>query len=245
MDAKTVLILGATSDIARAVARRYAAPGRRLQLAGRDADELARLAADLRIRGDCEVSCHAFDALDPAAHAGLLAGLDPFPDTVICAVGMMADQAACDADPALADRVIRTNFNGPAHILALVAARFAAAGGGTIIGISSVAGDRGRGSNLVYGAAKAGFTAFLSGLRNRLCRRGVHVMTVKPGFVRTRMTAGMALPPALTASPEQVAAAIYRAQARRRDTIYVKPAWRPIMAVIRHIPEPLFKRLSL
>jgi short-subunit dehydrogenase len=118
-------------------------------------------------------------------------------------------------------------------------------GNGCIIAISSVAGERGRASNYVYGSAKAGLTAFLSGLRNRLARKGVSVMTVKPGFIATKMTDGMNLPPWLTAQPDEVAAAIYRAHRSGRDILYVRPIWRPIMAVIRYIPEVLFKRLSI
>ena len=111
--------------------------------------------------------------------------------------------------------------------------------------MSPVAGDRGRASNYCYGAAKAGFTTYLSGLRNRLAGKGVHVVAVKPGFVRTRMTQGMKLPPALTAEPDEVAATIVRAEARRSNIVYVRPVWRLIMLVIRHIPETVFKRLSL
>ena len=115
-----------------------------------------------------------------------------------------------------------------------------------IAGVSSVAGDRGRASNYAYGAAKAGFTAFLSGLRNRLAKQGVHVLTVKPGFVRTAMTMGMKLPPPITAAPDEVGAAIYRAaEQSRRNVIYVRPIWRLIMGIIVHIPESLFKKMKL
>jgi hypothetical protein len=118
-------------------------------------------------------------------------------------------------------------------------------GSGTIVGVSSVAGDRGRATNYVYGSAKAGFTAFLSGLRNRLAAAGVHVVTVKPGFVATRMTEGMKLPPALTAAPDEVARAVLTAVRQRRDTIYVRRIWWPMMVVIRLIPERIFKRMKL
>ncbi len=143
--------------------------------------------------------------------------------------------------------VMRTNFEGPALLLGLIAERFASRGRGTIIGVSSVAGDRGRGSNYIYGAAKAGLTAFLSGLRNRLAAAGVRVITVKPGFVRTSMTSGMKLPPMLTAEPEEVAKTIYAAAetGKGRDVLYVRRLWQPIMFAIRSIPEPIFKRLSL
>jgi short-subunit dehydrogenase len=138
---------------------------------------------------------------------------------------------------------MRTNFEAPSLLIADAAQRFAQRGSGIIVGISSVAGDRGRASNFVYGSAKAGFTAFLSGLRARHSRSGLRVVTVKPGFVATRMTAGIALPVALTAQPDEVAGAVMRAIDRRRDVVYVRPVWRLIMAVVTHIPEALFKKL--
>jgi len=143
--------------------------------------------------------------------------------------------------------VLRTNFEGPALLLGLFAERFLARGSGTIVGVSSVAGDRGRGSNYLYGAAKAGFTAFLSGLRNRLAPKGLRVVTVKPGFVRTQMTAGMKLPPLLTAEPVEVGRAIFTTAEKKSggDVIYVRPIWRPVMMVIGSIPERIFKRLRL
>jgi short-subunit dehydrogenase len=126
------------------------------------------------------------------------------------------------------------------------ARKFADRGHGTIVGISSVAGDRGRASNFIYGSAKAGFTAYLSGLRARYFRAGVRVVTVKPGFVRTRMTEGLRLPPILTAEAQEVAAAIYRsAEERKNDVIYVRRVWRYVMISIRSMPEALFKRLGL
>jgi short-subunit dehydrogenase len=123
-----------------------------------------------------------------------------------------------------------------------LANRFVQRGSGTIVGVSSVAGDRGRASNYVYGSAKAGFTAFLSGLRNRLARQGVHVLTVKPGFVRTRMTRGMKLPGALTADPVLVGREIYAAAITRKDVVYVYPSWRLIMGIIKMVPEGIFKK---
>ncbi|MDE3123332.1 MAG: SDR family NAD(P)-dependent oxidoreductase, partial [Paracoccaceae bacterium] len=142
-------------------------------------------------------------------------------------------------------RVMRTNFEGPAAILAAFANRFEARRSGTIVGISSVAGERGRATNYIYGSAKAGFTAFLSGLRNRLAGKGVHVVTVLPGFVATRMTAGMDLPAKLTAQPSEVGRAVLRAVKTRRNVIYVRPIWQVIMAVIRNIPEGVFKGMKI
>lgn len=241
----SILILGARSDIARACAHRYAQDGYAVQLAARDADALEADAQDIRLRHGLAVTCHAFDVLDTDGFASFVDGLPALPDTVLCAIGVMGDQAQSQRDPQSAALVMRSNFEGPALILGLLAERFAARGHGVIIGISSVAGDRGRASNYVYGAAKAGFTAFLSGLRNRLSRTDVQVITVKPGFVATRMTDGMALNPRLMAQPEAVADAIRRAEVKRRDVIYVKGVWRLVMAIIRALPERVFKKTRL
>jgi len=245
MTTAPVLIIGARSDIAMALARRYAAAGHDLLLAARRSESLAADAADLALRHAIKASVHELDILDTASFGPFLHSLPVLPATAICVVGVLGEQAVSEVDPAVATLVMRSNYEGPALLTGLIANRFAERGSGTIIGISSVAGDRGRASNYVYGSAKAGYTAFLSGLRNRLSKRGVHVMTVLPGFVRTRMTAGMDLPARLTAEPDAVAEAIHQAAAKRRDVIYVKPIWRLVMAVIRAIPERIFKGTSL
>lgn len=241
----TVLILGAASGIARAVARNFAASGHPVILAGRAPERLEALAQDLRLRHRVTVTCAAWDLLDPAGPAAWLDGLPALPDIVVCAVGLLGDQTAMETDPGAADLVMRTNYLAPCLLLGEIAGRMDKRGSGCIVGISSVAGDRGRATNYIYGSAKAGFTAFLSGLRNRLARGKVRVITVKPGFVDTAMTAGMDLPKALTAQPEEVAAAIARAVAKGGDVIYVRPVWRVIMAIIVHIPEAIFKKLKL
>lgn len=240
-----VLILGARSDIARACAHRFGRAGHPLVLAARDPAVLEADATDLRLRYQVPVQCVAFDATDVAGHAAFLDALPELPEIALCAVGAMGDQTQSQGDALAAAAVIRANFEGPALILGALAGRFEARGSGTVIGISSVAGERGRASNYVYGAAKAGFTAFLSGLRNRLARGPVRVITVLPGFVATRMTEGMALNPRLTAQPSEVAEAIFRACQKRRDVVYVRPVWRLIMAIIRALPEPVFKRTRL
>jgi short-subunit dehydrogenase len=240
-----VLILGGGSGIGMAAAHRLAARGHPIQLAARDPERLTADKADLELRHNVAVTLHRFDALDTEGMAGFIAGLNPLPVIAVSAVGLMGDQATDEQDAAAAARVLRSNFEGPALALGLLANRFAERGGGVLIGVSSVAGERGRARNYIYGSAKAGFTAFLSGLRNRMARRGVRVITVVPGFVATRMTDGMALPPHLTATPEEVANAIDRAIRRRRDIVYVKPVWRLIMAIIRAIPERLFKRMDI
>jgi len=240
-----VLILGARSDIGRATAHAFAAEGHPVQLAARNAAELGPDRTDLEVRYQVEATLHEFDALDTGNHAAFLDALPDLPGIAVCAVGLMGDQAENETDAEKAARVMRSNFEGPALILGELANRFAARGSGILVGISSVAGDRGRATNYVYGASKAGFTAFLSGLRNRLAKRGVHVVTVLPGFVNTRMTEGMDLPGPLTAEPQELGAAIVKAVETRRNVIYVRPVWRLVMAIIRNIPEPIFKKLSL
>jgi short-subunit dehydrogenase len=204
----SVLILGAASDIAMAIARRYAKAGRELILAARNAARLDIDAKDLHYRTGAIVRLAEFDVLDLTGHIAFLDSLGLLPDIAICAVGLLGDQGVSEVDALSAERVMRTNYLGPAIILGELANRMQRRGSGLIVGISSVAGDRGRSSNYVYGSAKAGFTAFLSGLRARSSGRGVRVITVKPGFVQTRMTAGMALPAMMTAQPEEVAAAM-------------------------------------
>ena len=242
MIASPVLILGARSDIGRALARAYATQGAAIILAARGDLEADR--RDLELRCGTPVRAVAFDVVDGRADA-FFAGLGEVPGTVVMVAGLLGDQARSAADDGEAALVMATNYEGPARYLLGAARAMAGVQDACIIGISSVAGDRGRGSNFVYGSAKAGLTAFLSGLRNVHAKSGLHVMTVKPGFVATQMTAGMKLPPPLTAQPAEVAAAIVAAHAKRRDVLYVKARWRVVMAVIRAIPERVFKRLSL
>lgn len=242
---KYCLILGAKSDIARALALEFASAGFHLYLAGRRKAELEADAADLKIRTGKETLAVEFDALDYESHQAFYDGLDPKPEVVISVVGSLPDQLAMEKDLPLALRTMATNFNGCAHILSIAANDMEAKGTGTLIGVSSVAGDRGRASNYFYGSAKAGFTAFLSGLRNRLAGKGVHVVTVKPGFVYTKMTEGMDLPGPLTATPEQVAKGIFKAYRRKKNIIYTRWFWRYIMVIIQSIPEWQFKKMKL
>lgn len=243
---KTLLLVGATSDIGRATALRYGEAGWRVLLAARDPDAAQRNAADLSARTGAAVSVHRIDVLESGAIETFVDGLPVLPDTVVCVVGELGEQVRAQTDLDHAARVMRTNFEGPALLLGVLAERFLGRGSGTLVGVSSVAGDRGRGSNYVYGSAKAGFSAFLSGLRNRLAASGIRVVSVKPGFVRTRMTAGMKLPGPLTAEPDEVARAIFEAAENgRADVVYVRGVWRVVMMVIRAIPERIFKRLRL
>lgn len=245
MSKDSILILGGASDIGLAIAQRFAKEGFDVQLAARRPDELERAKADIEVRHRVSVSLHAFDALAVHAHEDFMRRLPKLPEVAVCVVGRLGEQRENETDLETAVGVMRANYEGPATILAVVANLFQTRGSGTIIGVSSVAGDRGRATNYVYGSAKAGFTAFLSGLRNRLAGKGVHVMTVKPGFVATRMTEGMKLPPALTATPEAVAERVYASFLKRRNVVYVKPVWRPVMGVIGSIPEGIFKKLKI
>ncbi len=240
-----VLILGAASGIARAIAQSFAEAGHPIQLAARDVTRLEDDAANLRTRFGAEVSLHEFDALALDSHASFVSGLPELPEVAICAVGAMGTQAGSEADPLAAAHIMRSNFEGPASIMAHLANAMEARRSGTLVGISSVAGDRGRASNYVYGSAKAGFSAFLSGLRNRLARKGVHVVTVLPGFVKTAMLDGMDTPGLLTAEPREVGDAILKAVHKQTNILYTRPIWRVVMAVIRNIPEPIFKKISL
>jgi short-subunit dehydrogenase len=241
----TLLVLGATSGIARAVALRFTRGGWNLILAGRQPEQLERLARDLKIRAGCHAQMATFDVLDYASHARFWEGLTPPPDAVFCAVGLLGDQAEAERQFEQARAIIDTNFLGVVSILNIAARAFEEVGHGSIMAVSSVAGDRGRRSNYFYGSAKAGLTAYLSGLRSRLHSSNIHVMTIKPGPVRTAMTEGMALPPFLTANPEDVADDVWKAFQRKRDIIYTRWPWRLVMGAIVSLPEWMFKRVGL
>ncbi|MCA1385091.1 SDR family oxidoreductase [Bradyrhizobium yuanmingense] len=241
---KSVLVLGGSSDIGRATARAFAKAGYDVGLAGRDVGALEPDAADLRARYDVEVGVHTFDVLDTASFEGFVAGLAALPDVVISIVGLLGVQESAQSDLAQATAIMRSNYEGPALILGLFAEKFLGRGSGTLVGVSSVAGDRGRASNYVYGSAKAGFSAFLSGLRARASRGGVHVVTVKPGFVRTRMTEGMKLIGPLTVEAPVVGAEILRAVESKTDIVYVSGRWRLVMLIIKTLPEAVFKKLK-
>jgi short-subunit dehydrogenase len=240
----SVTILGARSDIAMACAHAFAAAGHDLVLAARGSQTLRAAARDLELRHRISVTLRDFDATAVEGHADFVAGAD-LPDVVICAVGALTPQEEVQDNVAASVALMRANFEGPAAVLGAYATAMAARGSGVIVGISSVAGDRGRATNYTYGAAKEGFTAFLSGLRNRLAGQGVHVVTVKPGFVATRMTENMDLPEKLTAAPAEVGQAVLKAVEKRQDVIYVRAVWRMIMGIIRLIPERVFKKLKI
>lgn len=242
---KNVLILGATSDIAQAVARKYAAEGWSLSLAARNLELLEPVVGDLRVRSSAEVQMVEFNATDFPGHKSFYESLETNPDVVICVFGYMGDQLLARTDFEEVRKTIEINYTGAVSVLNVVAEDFEKRGSGSIVGVSSVAGDRGRQSNYIYGSAKAGFTAYLAGLRNRLAKTGVHVMTVKPGFCRTKMTENLELPAVLTADPEQVANAIFQGLEKKRNTVYSLWMWRWIMLIIRHIPEAIFKKMGI
>lgn len=245
-----VLIVGATSGIGVEIARAFARRGARLVVAGRRAEALDALARDLRIRSGASVDVAVFDATDFASHAPMveaaLHALDGRLDGAVLCHGFMADDAKVRADAGLLRTTIDVNLTSVVHVAERVADVLAPRGSGWIAALSSVAGDRGRQSNYVYGCAKAGLSTYLQGLRNRLFASGVHVLTVEPGFVLTAMTRDRLDPESpLVASPERVAADVVRAIDRRRNVVYTPWFWRAIMAVVRGIPESLFKRMKL
>jgi hypothetical protein len=245
---RRIAIFGATSDIATAFMRREAQAGARLFLVGRDRAMLEAAADDLKVRGAGEVATHAADltdlaALAPAADAAWSAfgGLD----IVLIAYGVLPDQENAASDPAVAERSYVVNFVSPCLLCGMLANRFEAQRAGTIAVVTSVAGDRGRKSNYVYGAAKGGLQVFLAGLRHRLEAADVQVLDVRPGFVATKMTAHLPRGGPLWAEPDRVAADIARAIERKRAVLYTPWFWRCIMAIIRALPRAIFHRTSL
>jgi NAD(P)-dependent dehydrogenase (short-subunit alcohol dehydrogenase family) len=246
-DQKTVLVVGGSSDVGRATALRYAQAGWEVWIAARDLATAQRNADDIKTRTGVQPALFQLDVLQTDKLAGFIAALPALPDTMISMIGELGDQARAESDLTHATMIMRSNFEAPALLIGLFAEEFAKRGTGTIVGVSSVAGDRGRASNYVYGSAKAAFSQFLSGLRNRMALAGaVRVVTVKPGFVRTRMTAHLKLPAVLTAEPGRVATDIFSAaEERPRDVIYVGRRFWLVMTIICAIPEALFKKLKL
>lgn len=243
-----LLVLGATSDMARAAAYEFCLNGWDLILAARDVDAARGVARDLALRsgrGEDAFQALQFDALSADTHENLWINLPVCPDGVLCAIGGGGDPLSAEQDLLLADQIMRVNFTGLVPILLLAANSFERQGKGLIIGIGSVAGDRGRASNYVYGSAKAGFATFMAGLQNRLHSKGVSVILVKPGPAYTKMSEGLALNPLLTARPASIGKAIYSAYRKNKTVIYVKPIWRIIMLIIIHIPSAIFNRLNL
>lgn len=244
---RKILIIGATSAIAQATAQLFAQKHHALFLVGRDADKLEAIAADLKVRGAHQVDYTALDLNEFQQHSSTieqayerLEGLD----TVLIAHGTLDDQKACEQDYAKAELALQTNFLSVVSLLTIIANRLEKQRYGCIAVISSVAGDRGRQSNYVYGSAKGAVSIFLQGLRNRLHSANVCVLTIKPGFVDTPMTTHFKKG-ILWAKPEMVARGIYRAIEKRKNVVYLPWFWWFIMAIIRNIPEVIFKRMKL
>jgi short-subunit dehydrogenase len=244
---RKILILGATSGIAEATCRIWATQGASLFLVARNPQKLAAVAADLRTRGANYVDTAVADLDDTDRHPELLAhavnsltGLD----IAYLAHGILGDQAEAERDFNAAAQIIYTNFMAPVSLLTWLANFCVQRHAGTLAVLSSVAGDRGRKSNYLYGSSKAGLSAFLAGLRNRVDREGVTVLTIKPGPTRTAMTAAMPNSEKF-ADVDSVAESIVSAIDKRKDVLYAPFQWRPIMFIIRNIPERIFKKLNL
>jgi len=240
-----ILIIGAKSDIAKATAREYAKNGYDLYLAARNSDELKEFAQDITTRTQKVVKLVELDILDYEGHQAFYNNLNKKPLGVISAVGYLGEQDKAQSDFSEAQRIIDTNYTGVVSLFNIIADDFQKRRSGFMVGIGSVAGDRGRKSNYIYGSAKAALTAYLSGLRNRLYDSQVHVLTVKPGFVATKMTQEMDLPEKLTAQPEEVAEDIYNAQQKNKNISYTKWIWKYVMLIIKMIPEWMFKKMSI
>jgi len=240
-----ILIIGAKSDIAKATAREYAKHGYDLYLAARNAGELEEFANDVIFRTQRSVKIVKLDILDYKSHQAFYDQLAERPFGVISAVGYLGNQEKAQTDFDEAKLIMDSNYTGVVSLLNIIANDFEHRRSGFMVGISSVAGDRGRKSNYIYGSAKAALTAYLSGLRNRLHDAQVHVLTVKPGFVATKMTEGMDLPEKLTAQPEEVAKDIYKSQQKGKNVLYTKWIWRWVMLIIKMIPEWKFKGMSI
>ena len=244
---QSILIIGATSGIAEAVGRRYAEQGARLFLVARNDKKLQAISTDLAARGAKDVKTFVLDANDSDRVPQMLdAAWKTFGtiDVALVAHGTLPDQLRTETDIAYAIAQFRTNAESVIACLAGLAQRFEPQGKGVIAVIGSVAGDRGRASNYLYGAAKAAIDTYASGLRARLFKSGTHVLTIKPGFVATSMTVDLDLPERLTATPERVARDIQRAISKRRDVVYTPWFWNLIMLIIRWIPAVIFKRMK-
>jgi len=240
-----LLVAGAKSDVARALAAKFAQNGFNIYLAARNYAEGVHDGKDLEVRYGVKTAVIEFNALDYEAHEAKYNALPEKPLGVVCTVGYLGDQKKAETYFEETRKIIESNFMGCVSLLNIVARDFEHRKEGFIIGISSVAGDRGRQSNYTYGSAKAAFSVYLSGLRNRLFRCNVRVITVKPGFIKTRMTEGLQLPRLLTSNPADVAQDIFRAYKKGKDIVYTKWFWKWIMLVIRIIPERIFKKMKL
>jgi decaprenylphospho-beta-D-erythro-pentofuranosid-2-ulose 2-reductase len=240
-----ILILGATSDIAKAIARVYSSNGYDLYLTARNTEDIKSFAADIKLNNDQVVQSIKLDILDYKSHDDFYNQLLEKPIGVICSIGYLGSQLRSQLDFIEAQKIIDTNFTGIVSLLNIIACDFEIRNKGFIVGISSVAGERGRKSNYTYGSAKAALTAYLSGLRNRLNNSQVHVMTVKPGYVLSGMTKNLELPQSLTILPDEMAKQIFKGQQKNKNVLFIKSIWRFIILVVRCIPEWKFKQMNI
>ncbi|GIX42730.1 MAG: short-chain dehydrogenase [Leptospiraceae bacterium] len=241
-----VVILGATSDMAVAFSHLLAKKNISQILIGRNKEKLEAIAKDLQIRYQIKVDTILFD-VEKDSPEQIIKKIPDSIDMFACFIGYLGDQKKAQTDSNEAQRIIKINYTMPAIFTEMMIEKIKQSSSKkrTIIGISSVAGDRGRQSNYFYGSAKAAYSTYLSGLRNRLFKEKIHVLTVKPGFVYTSMTENLNLPPLLTAKPEEVAKDIFKAAMKEKNVIYTKWFWKYIMLIIKYLPEFIFKRLSL
>ncbi len=239
-----ILIVGAKGDIAKALANKYASKGYNLYLAAINSKALKNFADNLSQNHQIKTKCLDLNILDYYKHSTFYASLREKPEGVICAVGYLGEQKKSEDDIEETIKIVSTNFLGVVNLFNIVAKDFEKRKHGFIVGISSVAGERGRKKNYIYGSAKAALTAYLSGLRNRLFFANVQVLTVKPGFVKTKMTAELKGPKRFVTDPEKVAAAIYKAQQKQKNILYTSWVWKWIMWAVKMIPESKFKKMD-
>lgn len=245
---KNILIIGASSAIAEAVTNQYATDSAKLFLVGRNQEKLSSIAKNIACKGTTNVATHLLDVIDIASHKTMLEQAKQHLETidvVLFAHGTLPDQNQCEQSSQAMLLALQTNTTSTLALLTETANSLARQQSGTIAVITSVAGDRGRPSNYVYGAAKAAISTFLEGLRSRLHKSGVNVLDIRPGFVDTPMTSGLNLPAPLVTQPDVIAALIVKAIEKRKSVIYTPFYWRYIMLLIKLIPGFLFKRLSL
>jgi short-subunit dehydrogenase len=240
-----VLIFGATSDIAQELAKQYAQRKADVTLLGIDTAMLAPFKADLEIRYSVKIKLVEFDILNYSAPDVSLISLIDSSDVSIMLIGYLGDQDKADENDNELLRIINLNYVKVVEVISQIQRIYVNKKSGLIAGVSSVAGDRGKQSNFAYGSAKAGLSVYLDGLRNRLYPKGIHVLTIKPGFMATKMTEHMDLPKPLTASPKAAAKAIINAIDKKKNKIYINWIWKYLMMVIKTIPEPVFKKMKM
>lgn len=245
MKNKSILIIGATSSIAIACAYYFAKKKYHLHLTSRNTEDLKEICQDLIVRYNISVKTFKLDMEHQDKFENIIDQLNHVPNIVLCSVGYMINQKKNKNISLELSKTVNINFLGPALFFEKIVKKMERKKSGVIIGISSVAGERGRSSNYIYGSSKSAFSAYLSGLRNRLYNKNIRVITILPGFVYSKMTEGLKLPKILTATPEEVAEAIYSGLKKKQEIIYVKRIWLYIMFVIRIIPETIFKKLNL